>query len=187
MPAHIVLPHIDHENVSEAEDEERRLPLERLGRLAALDRVGALNVEKQQVRLRRRALHPDPTRGLRAPIGGAHLVERGAVQRVEQRRLTARLRPDNRHDAIVAAPCLESHRLQVLFCGDTSPLAVVGDERRRAEAGWARAPDVDVGRGSKDQGVEQSRHLRNLRMRWGQAADTASLSKSHGIARRIGK
>ena len=41
MPAHIVLPHIDHENVSEAEDEERRLPLERLGRLAALDRVGA--------------------------------------------------------------------------------------------------------------------------------------------------
>ena len=68
MPAHIVLPHIDHENVSEAEDEERRLPLERLGRLAALDRVGALNVEKQQVRLRRRALHPDPTRGLRAPM-----------------------------------------------------------------------------------------------------------------------
>ena len=47
VPAHVVLPHVDNEDVGEAENEERRLTLEGLGRLAALDRVAALNVKKQ--------------------------------------------------------------------------------------------------------------------------------------------
>ena len=135
MPAHVVFPHVDHEDVGEAEDEERRLPLERLGPLAAFDRIGALDIEQQQVGLRRRALQPDSSRGLRAPIDGAHLIKGCAIECIEQRRLTARLRPHDRHDAVVAAPRVESHRLQVLLCGHTGPTTVVGDERCRTEAG----------------------------------------------------